>query len=167
MKISVVSLVVVLALVCTMVLAPFSPVEAKTGGGVAVPVNYTSALGGFAGTYTINKFVAKNGQLSAVGTLSGTVTDALGNSLGTVSQALTLPVLNITGTCQILHLDLGPLDLTLLGLHIHLNEVVLDITAQQGGGLLGDLLCAVANLLNNGGALNSIAALLNQILGAL
>jgi hypothetical protein len=33
--------------------------------------------------------------------------------------------------------------------------------------LLGNLLCAVANLLNNNGSLTSRANLLNQILGAL
>ena len=33
---------------------------------------------------------------------------------------------------------------------IHLNKVVLDITAQQGPGqLLGNLLCALAHLLDN------------------
>ena len=53
-------------------------------------------------------------------------------------------------TCTILHLVLGPLDLNLLGLHVHLNRVVLDITAVSGAGnLLGNLLCAVAHLLDN------------------
>lgn len=52
-------------------------------------------------------------------------------------------------SCPILHLDLGPLDLDLLGLHVHLNEVVLDVTAIPGAGnLLGNLLCAVAGLLD-------------------
>ena len=56
------------------------------------------------------------------------------------------------GTCPILHLDLGPLNLNLLGLTVHLNEVVLDITAVSGpGNLLGNLLCSVANLLNGTG----------------
>jgi len=55
---------------------------------------------------------------------------------------------------------------------IDLNQVVLNITAQPGpGNLLGNLLCAVANLLNGGGGLsavlNQIVALLNQILAAL
>ena len=64
---------------------------------------------------------------------------------------------------------LGPLNLDLLGLVVHLDTVHLNITAQQGpGNLLGNLLCAVANLLNNpagaGGALTGIANLLNQIL---
>jgi hypothetical protein len=52
-------------------------------------------------------------------------------------------------------------------LHVHLNEVVLDITAQQGpGNLLGNLLCAVAGLLDNTGT-NGLATLLNQILAIL
>jgi hypothetical protein len=74
-----------------------------------------------------------------------------------------------TGTCQILHLDRGPLDLDLLGLQVHLNEVVLDITAQQApGNLLGNLLCAVAHLLDNTGSpTTGLAALLNRILGIL
>jgi len=51
--------------------------------------------------------------------------------------------------CPILHLDLGPLNLHLLGLNVHLNRVILDITATSGpGNLLGNLLCSVANLLN-------------------
>jgi hypothetical protein len=36
------------------------------------------------------------------------------------------------------------------------TTIHLEITAQQGGGLLGVLLCGVANLLNNGGSLNQI-----------
>ncbi|HYP29073.1 MAG TPA: hypothetical protein VE262_20350 [Blastocatellia bacterium] len=51
---------------------------------------------------------------------------------------------------------------------VHLDRIVLDIDAQSGpGNLLGNLLCAVANLLNNGGPLEGIARLLNQILGQL
>jgi hypothetical protein len=51
----------------------------------------------------------------------------------------------------ILNLVFGPLDLNLLGLQVHLDRVVLNITAQPGAGnLLGNLLCAVAGLLNGG-----------------
>ncbi|KAI9021036.1 hypothetical protein DFJ74DRAFT_723272 [Hyaloraphidium curvatum] len=73
--------------------------------------------------------------------------------------------------CDILNLDLGPLDLNLLGLRIQLSEINLDITAVPGpGNLLGNLLCAVAGLLDNtgtGGVLQQITGLLNQILGLL
>jgi hypothetical protein len=46
--------------------------------------------------------------------------------------------------CSILDLVLGPLDLNLLGLMIHLDRLRLTITAVRGGGLLGDLLCGLA-----------------------
>jgi hypothetical protein len=59
----------------------------------------------------------------------------------------------------------------LLGLTVHLNQVVLNITAVPGAGsLLGNLLCDVAGLLNGGnlnGLLTQIVGLLNQILASL
>jgi hypothetical protein len=68
-------------------------------------------------------------------------------------------------TCDILHLDLGPLDLNVLGLQIDLSRIVLDITAQAGAGnLLGNLLCAVVNLLNDP---TGLSRLLNSILDIL
>jgi hypothetical protein len=48
-------------------------------------------------------------------------------------------------TCTILDLILGPLHLDLLGLVIDLNRVHLTITANPAGGVLGQLLCGVAN----------------------
>jgi hypothetical protein len=135
-----------------------------------IPVTGTVQNGGtFVGNLNITSFAARSGQLVANGTLSGTLKDAGGNTLGTVTnQAVTLPVA-ASGSCQVLNLTLGPLDLNLLGLMVHLNQVVLDITAQQApGNLLGNLLCIVANLLNNSSASpNAIAQLLNQILRAL
>ena len=67
--------------------------------------------------------------------------------------------------CRILTLTLGPLDLNLLGLRVQLNQVNLRITAIPGGGLLGDLLCGLANLLNPpalGGG--NLASVLNALL---
>jgi len=123
----------------------------------------------FLGTFTVTNFVAQKKELAAVGTLVGSLLDAAGGVVGVVNQAVTLPVTTINGTCQILHLELGPLDLNLLGLVVHLNRIVLDITAQAGGGLLGDLLCSIANLLNGGlqKVLNQVVGLLNQVLAIL
>jgi hypothetical protein len=65
---------------------------------------------------------------------------------------------------------LVPLELNRLGLTIHLNQVVRNITAVPGAGnLLGNLLCAVANLLNGGsltGILDQLVSDLNAILAA-
>ena len=67
--------------------------------------------------------------------------------------------------CRVLTLTLGPLDLNLLGLRIQLNRINLRITAIPGGGLLGDLLCGIANLLNPPAiAGGDQAAVLNSLL---
>jgi hypothetical protein len=72
------------------------------------------------------------------------------------------------GSCQILFLELGPLFLNLLGLELSLNQIVLDLTAQRGpGNLLGNLLCAVAGLLDGsrGGVLGNLLDRINNLLG--
>jgi len=79
-------------------------------------------------------------------------------------------VLAAAPACDVLNLVLGPLHLDLLGLVVDLNKVVLNIVAQSGAGqLLGNLLCAVAGLLDGGlgGLLGRITNLLNRILGQL
>jgi hypothetical protein len=147
---------------------------------------FTNAAGKgtFAGTFAPQKFSVVNGKLMATGLLKGTMTDANGTKLGTVSQTATIPVntgattggakANATNqvlACNVLDLVLGPLNLNLLGLVVTLNQVHLNITAVPGAGnLLGNLLCAVAGLLNGGGlsgVLGQIASLLNQILALL
>jgi hypothetical protein len=58
--------------------------------------------------------------------------------------------------CTVLDLTLGPLDLNLLGLIVHLSgaaptdPVHLLITADSNGGILGSLLCSLAG--GGGGA---------------
>ena len=134
------------------------------------------------GNFTPLKFVKKDGVLAAKGVIDGVVTHPDGTK-ERFTALRTLGVKKINGTalngrslnsmaaCDILNLVLGPLDLDLLGLQVHLNRVVLDIVAVAGAGnLLGNLLCAVAGLLDGGplaGLLTQLTDLLNQILGAL
>jgi len=171
MKYRLTAIAVLLAIASALMLAPFSAVAKPRTGSVTVPVTGTASNGStFSGAYTITKFVSTSTRgLNAIGTLTGTLTDPTTGAVTPVtSQAVTVPVAQAVGSCQILHLTLGPLDLNLLGLQVHLNQVVLDITAVPGAGnLLGNLLCAVANLLNGSNPLGSIANLLNQILGIL
>lgn len=137
----------------------------------------------FTGTFAIKKFEGKSGNLVAVGTLSGTVTDATTEAeLGTVNGLkVKIPVIsggnqvasasrevNIAQTCDVLNLVLGPLDLDLLGLVVHLDQIVLDIDAEGGSGnLLGNLLCAIVGLLDAQAPVNIIADLLNSLLDLL
>ena len=133
----------------------------KTG---SVTTDITSLLpAGSTGQVTVTKFTNQGGTLIANGT--ATVT----NALGTDTQAFAVPVTQAAATgCQILDLVLGPLDLDLLGLVITLDTVHLNITAVPGAGnLLGNLLCAVAGLLDGPSPLGAIAGLLNRILAIL
>jgi hypothetical protein len=166
--------VAIVGLLATMAVTVSPAAAAKpTAGPITVPVT-SSAVAGATGlvtnaTFTLQRFAVQNGQLVAVGTLTATVTDLAGNVIGTITQTVRLPV-NLTGTCRILELTLGPIDLDLLGLQVHLDQVHLTIDAQSGPGqLLGNLLCAVAGLLDSGSplALNQLVTLLNRILGSL
>ena len=127
-----------------------------------------------AGTFKIEKFGLVGDQVRAFGTLTLQQSTGVVNVVAT-SIPLELPTTKAIGaaaaSCDILNLTLGPLDLNLLGLVIHLDRVVLDIRAEPGSGnLLGNLLCAVANLLNGlnlSSVLQQLVAALNNLLNAL
>jgi hypothetical protein len=141
-----------------------------------IAVSGTDATGDvvFTGIVNIKKFVARNEQIFALGQLTGTLTKN-GNEKR-VKRGVRLPVELVASAaeegavtaqqvaCGILDLTLGPLDLNLLGLRIQLSQIDLVITAIPGGGLLGDLLCAIADLLNPLGSLRQLVRLLNRLL---
>lgn len=137
------------------------------------PVNVVSTdQGSFTGTFKVERFAVSNGALVASGAVVGTLIDETG-VITSIYRTVTVPVILPTAAkegplgCDILHLELGPLDLDLLGLVVHLNRVVLDIDAEPGAGnLLGNLLCAIVGLLD-GSNLSLLANLLNQLLSIL
>lgn len=133
---------------------------------ISLPIIGTVTGGTFTnGMFTPVRFTNQNGELALVGRLTGTLTNTLTGVVTQINQLITLPVTIGQATCEILDLSLGPLDLDLLGLVVHLDEVNLNITAESGpGNLLGNLLCAVAGLLDGGGPLSGVIRLLNNIL---
>jgi hypothetical protein len=84
------------------------------------------------------------------------------------------------GSCSVLDLELAPIHIALLGLHVDTSAICLTITAQQGVGL-GSLLCslvgpggllggpldvgAITNILNSPDFLSGLSTVLNQALG--
>jgi hypothetical protein len=157
------------AMLGTLLMVPATASAAKpTTSGLTVPISGTVAdVSSFVGTFDLSRVAVQNGELVAVGTLTGTLTDLDTGGTQQVSQAVTLP-LAVDGTCEILHLTLGPLDLNLLGLMVHLDQVVLNIDAQSGpGNLLGNLLCGIAGLLDGNAPLSAIARILNNLLALL
>jgi hypothetical protein len=138
----------------------------------------------FSGQLRVVQFIAKDDKIFAVANL----TDVTGNLSSSTINALQggsyqLPVdfsqpQQTSGSgsssealvsCDVLFLQLGPLDLDLLGLVVHLDQVTLDIDAvSDAGNLLGNLLCAIVGLLDPLSFLQNIlqiVTLLNQVIG--
>ena len=143
---------------------------AQTGGGLLtnIPVVGNLAGGGtFEGTLSLTNLKFVNGQLVASGTLTGEATQ--GGVVTEITQnftdvALGLLQNNQQGKCDILFLEIGPIHLDLLGLVVDISQITIDIDAQRGPGkLLGNLLCALAGLLDQNGPLGAIGRLLDQI----
>jgi hypothetical protein len=144
---------------CAVVLFVPATAGAQTPpGGVAtknlkrIPISGKAQNGKtFTGHFTVDRFVSRHGKTYALGTLSGAIgkRHVSRSNVAIPTKVDKGGAASAAATCPILHLVLGPLSLNLLGLHVNLNQVVLDITAQSGpGNLLGNLLCSVSNLLN-------------------
>lgn len=143
------------------------------GGRGSLTAFLLNTAGAVVGTFNIQRFAAINDQLHAIGVVTAT------DGVKTAVSALAVPVTPTVATlaaqqasCPILHLAIGPINLNLLGLIVTTQPIVVDIVAQPGpGNLLGNLLCAIAGLLNPGGTvaglLQQLVGLLNQLLASL
>jgi hypothetical protein len=122
--------------------------EAFAQRGQKIPQNFNVL------PISITSVVVQNGQLIANGLVGSnpftapvTVASKPGNAFSPSGQS-----------CAILDLQLGPIDLNLLGLRVETSPICLEVTAYEGAGLLGDLLCTVANLLQGGLSLSDVLA---------
>ena len=174
-----VSLVLLVSMLALFLAGP-APDARAAAKGLTLPVTGKAVNGPkVTGTFTVAQFVATGDPSKPIGAL-GTLVVTTADGRRAVTTA-TMPVTLASGaassgltaqllTCEILELTLGPLDLNLLGLEVHLDTVHLVIEANPAGGLLGQLLCAIANLLSLGDILGNLAAildLLNQLLDLL
>src|SRR5262245_16894928 len=94
----------------------------------------------------LTNFQVVNNVLHAAGTVSGTLaglpftTNIADFALRLVPNNPATPAVE----CSVLDLHLDPIHLSVLGLHVDTSPICLEITATQGDGLLGDLLCGLA-----------------------
>jgi hypothetical protein len=122
------------------------------------------------------RFSKKHGNLMARGLVRGVVHQAGPNTTFSVIRTLQVTKMNgqalsnarqatqAAAVCRILRLRLGPLRLNLLGLRITTNRIKLNIVAVPGpGNLLGNLLCAIAGLLDGPPTPAQLTAILQQL----
>jgi len=191
MKYRLTALAVLLALASTFIFAPFAASAAPKQTAPLKNMAVSGALadgGTFKGKVSITKFgYSETSGLWVSGKLIGTATTADGAAHQDISQSFSQVHASLTSggsaastgaastfaitpqaTCDILTLDIGAIHLDLLGLVVDLAPIHLDITAVSGAGnLLGNLLCAVAGLLDPNGFLtdliNNLTTLLNLL----
>lgn len=180
------------AALTTLALGAFAVPAVAAPNGTTVPPKVTSfpaldtvhvngvAKNGkkFTGTYGIQRYVARANHVFAVGTLKGRLGGRHVTRYNVMMPAtLTGPSAGAAraaqASCTVLNLQLGPIDLNLLGLRVQLFggtnssnplPVSLLITAVPGSGnLLGNLLCNLTGALNQGGLLTQLNGNLQQL----
>jgi hypothetical protein len=120
------------------------------GFAVAMPVAFASGsnssntkrAGKLSVGVSVLHFSAADKTITANGLVTGTLNDGAGH-VSTVKQKVRLTA-KTGGRCQVLHLFLDQLNLQLLGLNAHLDQVTLDVTGERTGGPLGALFCRLA-----------------------
>jgi hypothetical protein len=139
----------------------------------------------FNGTYAIQRYVARGGKAYAVGTLKGKLNGRhvtrynvmMPATLSGPPAAGTAKARTSAVACTVLNLQLGPIDLNLLGLRVQLFggtnpasplPVSLLITGVPGdGNLVGNLLCNLTGALNQPGILSQLTSNLSQLTATL
>jgi hypothetical protein len=131
--------------------------DARSGSTAQTRVATASSVAGAVSVnYKISRFAQRGHKLVAYGTaIARYVPGSVGSEATavrkqfqagvTIHSASTRGLASAQTVCPILTLDLQQLDLNLLGLLVHADRVFLTLTGDSTGGLLGNILCGLAN----------------------
>ncbi len=142
----------IVAVVLCVSAATATATPARTARASA-PAQATYTSGQVGVKFTVQRFIKTKHSITAIGTVTSTFTPDDGSAATVAKQPFrakvtTGPALfSATGSqkiCNVLNLTLDKLSLNLLGLHVDLDKVVLNITANNKGGVLGTLFCSLA-----------------------
>lgn len=140
------------ALVATVaLLGPVAPAQAQIDLGSGIVIEDLNLEG-------VNYDAATGLLTAASGTVSGTLAGLPFTTDIENFQIQLEPGGDGEEGCSVLDLELAPINLALLGLHVDTSPICLSITAFEGQGLLGDLLCGLA-----GGDLDLLGGLPNLL----
>jgi len=148
---------VTMAVIGALIIAAVAALTAASTARAAEPAAQAAgpAVGTVDVSYVLDRFVRVGKSLVARGEAVATFTAADGQKTVArqpMSATVVLPakwtrsVAAANRICQVLSLRIDPLRLNLLGLIVEIPEpVTLTITANSRGGILGSLLCSLAN----------------------
>jgi hypothetical protein len=115
--------------------------DAAGGGGV------------LSGDMSIVRFEVRDGKVTAIGEITGSLADSAGNILGQVNHELALPVLRVGSTCNQLRMELGAADAEVLKTPVHFDQEVAGFDSREQPGMVPkalDALCDVQELMRKG-----------------
>jgi hypothetical protein len=116
----------------------------------------------------LTHFTAAGTRIVGHGVATSTLRNAAGAVTSTNSKPFNVALQTGPGPCTILHLELDELDLTLLGLRVHLvsatpgEPIMLTLSADKTHGVLGQLFCSLASATITPGTASTAAKKLNR-----
>jgi len=126
------------------------------------------------GLFSIQRFARTTEEaVAAVGTLTLSFADPTSSAQRTIVTQVAMPLARsgdttpppTAGACETLSLVLGPLDLNLLTVDVHLEQANVDLTVVEGAGeQLGNLLCDATRLIDRAAAPAELVKTLNTLL---
>ena len=155
--------------------AGFAAQSDKQGKGGSLQLPVTSAAGAFTGTFSVDRFEVRDNAIVAVGIIRGSVAGTGSFLVGEVAAPVTVgaasaraaasnaAVAQQQATCQVLHLDIGAVNLNVQGLVLATQPIGIDLSGDSAAPL-GNLVCTIQSTLNN---VVGLVDLLNQLLGVL
>jgi hypothetical protein len=127
--------------------------------------------GTFTGTLTTNAFTLTNGAISAMGTISGQLTQTAGNVTVISAQPVTILLASFTGTCTTLTLHSGPIAFSAPSLSataVSLSPIDVVIAAPAApDSQLSTLICSLGTVVGSNSPLATVVSRLNDILAAI
>src|SRR6266478_6920087 len=142
----------------TLLLFATAGVAAQKDPPLQLPL--TSAAGTFTGTFSISRFEVRDNAIVAIGVVRGSIDGAGSVLVGEVAAPVTVgaasaptaaskaAVVQQQATCGVLHLDIGAVNLNVLGVIVATQPISIDLSGDSAAPL-GNLVCTIESTLNN------------------
>ena len=124
-------------------------------------------VGVLSGDMSVVRFEVRNGAVTAIGRINGSLADSTGRVLGQVDEELALAVGEIDATCNQLRMDLIATDADVIGTRVHFDRETAGFDSRAGTTprALG-VLCAAATVFRGTPTPAARARALNEIAAA-
>jgi len=99
---------------------------------LSLAVNGALGGGAFAGTLLVQRFVAQDGGVAAIGFVTGTLRTSTGAT--SLARTVRLPAIVTVSHASGLQVDLGPVSIDVLWWRMDFGRIVLDVAAEPGDG---------------------------------